>query len=298
MPFWQNAIPLHSGVLTSQPFETSAVMSGTWSVMIKAVDTLGNYSAGVAYDIINLGPAIVDHLVYSANYYTQGWTGAKTNCFIDENGNLLANSPGTLMFSPNNNTPMFTSANAPMFSAQYGAITYVDSFKSPQAGQMSISLDCDGSAQIWYRSMYPQPMFTGANQPMFSGGANPMYTAGEWIPYTSKVAISSDTYQIMITISAGSLRPTIRTLTVNVDLPTVTESINSVAISASGTRLPITKVYNQILDINISIQSGSTSIGYQVIDYQTTIGAGPEIVLLNSSGVAVTGTVSVTIQGV
>ena len=54
-PQWQTAFELHSGVITSQPFETQALRHGVHTVMIKAVDNGGNESVNAAYAVLNLG---------------------------------------------------------------------------------------------------------------------------------------------------------------------------------------------------------------------------------------------------
>jgi hypothetical protein len=298
LPFWDNAIHLHTGVLTQQPFESAALLFGSWCVMIKAVDTAGNESENAVYCIVDLGPEVVDHLLFDTDYHARGWTGTKTDCFVDGSGNLSANLPGDPMFSTDLSVPMFPSLNAPMFGTNYGGISYQDTFTLPEAANMSIIIDCDGAPQIWYQSPFPSPMFTGMNYPMFTDLNALMFTPGAWIPYTSKVQLAAGTYNIKVTVPASTVLPQIRSLVVNVDTPTITEIINNISISASGTRLPIAKTYYSILTVNISIQSGSSAVGFLVVDKQNIIGSGPEIVLIDNTGEPTTGIIDAIIQGI
>ncbi|MDR3561753.1 MAG: phage tail protein [Negativicutes bacterium] len=298
LPFWENAIPLHTGVLTQQPFETAGLLSGTWCVMIKAVDNAGNLSGNAAHCIVSLGPDVVDHLLLSTDYYERGWSGVKTGCYVDGDGYLAANPPGEVMFSSDPTVPMYSNLNARMFAANYGSFTYQDTFTLAEAANMSVAIDCDGVPQLWYQSPFPQPMFTGSNDPMFTNPGGPMWMPGQWIPYTSKVQLAAGTYNLKVTMAAGSIWPRIRSLVVNVDTPTITEIINDVAVPASGTRLPLRKSFDKILSINVSIQSGTSAVGFLTVDKQTTVGAGPEIVLVDTNGTPTAGTIDATIQGI
>lgn len=296
LPYWDNAQSVFDGAISQSPWETDAIRSGVYTVMVKAVDASGNESANHAYCLFNVGDELVENVLQTADFKAAGWLGTKTNCSVNVDGELEANDPGDRMFS-DRNAPMFTDRSQPMFTAQYGDIIYEDSFIAATSGNLLVQVGCDGTAEVEYRVRGPNPMFTNRASPMFSARGLPMFTPGAYLPYTSKIAIPKGRIDIRVKITGARLKPTIHSLAAIVDVEDEIETLNDVAISSAGTRLPITKTYHSIKNISATIQfTGTGAQSIQTLDKDAVLG--PLVKPFNASGVAVDAVADITIQGI
>lgn len=296
LPYWGNAQSIFDGVISQSPWETDAIRSGVYTVMIKAVDAAGNESANHAYCLFNVGDELVENVLQTADFKAAGWIGTKTNCSVNVDGELEANDPGDRMFS-DRIAPMFTARSQPMFTAQYDAMTYEGSFIAATSGNLLAQIACDGTALVEYRVRGPNLMFTNRASPMFSDRNAPMFTPGAYLPYTSKMIIPKGRIDIRATITGARLKPTIHSLAAIIDVEDESEVLNDVALSSAGTRLAITKKYHSIKNISATIQfTGTGAQSIQTLDKDAVLG--PLVKPFNASGVAVDAVADITIQGI
>jgi len=85
---WDEMYPLHTGVLTASPFESNALAAGTYTLAIKAVDTTGNLSLNATLTEQTLANPRLGGSILEVNLVEEGWPGAKTNCWVDEENRL------------------------------------------------------------------------------------------------------------------------------------------------------------------------------------------------------------------
>ena len=86
---WEDMLPLHNGVIKTNPYETHLLPEGTYNFAIKAVDTTGNQStnatviSGTVADDPNLT------IFLSEFPHLLGWTGGKFDCYVNGVNELI-----------------------------------------------------------------------------------------------------------------------------------------------------------------------------------------------------------------
>jgi hypothetical protein len=93
---WGAMTALHTGLLTSSPYETSDLNAGTYTLAIKAVDSSGNESTNATFIAAAAlpDPPLAGALLLRDDY-ALGFPGTRTNCFRDTDGTLRATSSQT-----------------------------------------------------------------------------------------------------------------------------------------------------------------------------------------------------------
>lgn len=295
--FWDNAIPLHAGLILSSPFDTNILRGGIFTVMGKTVDNSGNESEGTASIIVGFGDPIVNNVVYEQNFTTAGYIGNKTNCSVSGSA-LVADDNGDLFFPTDDSAPMFGPDNAPFFVANWKVMAYEAEFTPDANGELSFLLDTDGNAQIFYRERYPYQFFGADSDLMFPDDNALMFIEGPYVPYGGKVVANGNSlYDVRIEIGSGTTQGIVREFKAIVDVEDESEVINDIAVTAAGILLPITKTYRKITNVNVDIQD---TIGANALTYRTIgrdIGK-PFITLYDKNNIAVSGNVDVRIQGI
>lgn len=138
-------------------------------------------------------------------------------------------------------------------------------------------------------------------QPTHTGDLDFYYTpngATERQLYRSPVYVPAGPLTVDIDGDADQTSPvevTVSGLKVVMDLPDVFESFNDVAISSSGTRLPITKTYQAITHVSVTVQNVATTVQTLILDRNPTLG--PLIKIINSSNTGLSVTVDAIIKG-
>lgn len=321
---WQGASPLHAGLVAQSPFDTGWISAGTWTVMVKAVDTSGNESLGFASAVVGLGEPLSQNLVLTTDYAAAGFPGTIINGVVATDGSLEANDPGTLMwqaglapmwaaddsvamygnpaapFLPSNAVPMWEADGLDMWDASFPQLTYEDSFIPSAAGLFFIELDGAGGAMVEYRRAYPDDMWDADETTlMWTGdGTQPMWhLAGVFVPYQGRVKVALEEYQIRATVPSGKTQGRITALKANVDVEDLVERLDDVAVSGGGgTRLSLGQSFTVISNINLTLQDdGGSAVTAVVMD--KSVALGPLIECRNSAGSSVAGTVDATVQG-
>jgi hypothetical protein len=299
-----DAAPLHDGFITAQTYISDALPSGATTLMIKAVDTTGNLSETSAIIKANLGDPIVANIVETFDQHALGFPGTITNGTVDGiSGDLEADTQAALMWSDDSKDMWMPNAGDLMWATvQYAPMTYEVSI-SPSLAQdgsvMTIAETITGLPwQLLYRRSGPSAMWSADDStPMWSDDSYLMWlNAPEYQPWPGSVVALNEQFDFKITTGQGNVQGIVSEFAINIDVPSIIESLNDVAISALGTRLPITKTYNSITNVALTLQDdGGTAISAKVFDKDADLG--PLVKTLNSSGTAVSGTIDATIQG-
>jgi hypothetical protein len=79
------------------------------------------------------------------------------------------------------------------------------------------------------------------------------------------------------------------------DVPDIVEAFPALSIASGGTRLPITKTYNAIKTVRLTVHSGGTATSVRIVDKNPTLG--PLVQTINTSGTAVAGVVDAEVFG-
>ena len=301
---WGTARALHPGVVTAPPFDISD-LSGTQTVLIKAVDTSGIESAAAASVTLDLGDLPVSNVVDTQSE-APIWSGTLTGG-TDTGTNIEAD----LVSSP----PMYEAAGAQFYgaagdpfyaAAYYDSMVYVARYTPDTLylgdGLLKLDVTVTGDYTIDYRISTSPAFYGPSGDPLYGTAGDPFYAdteVGEWTPWPGVLGpfeTTADTYDVRLTTAAGTTQGVCSQFDLITDLPDVVEVLDDVVIASGSTRLPITKTYRAIKVVNLTVQTdGNGGISARIIDKSASLG--PDIEVLNAAGTAVDGLVDAYIQG-
>lgn len=293
---WENAQPLHSGVITQQPFETKALRQGIHTVLIKAVDNAGSESKNAAYTVLNLGDPLEDNVLYHYGLKENNWNKVVHNGVIDSKGQITAKS--NIDFWTSKGTPFWVSKSTPFWLERYSAFECVFQARALATGQFWLRYEIAGAATIQYRVVGKAPFWTSPNNTFWSAYNEPFWTDNltMYKPYTGKVLINAgDLIQIRITSPENiSTMSIIKDLEILIDVPDREEHFENIYVPIEGVLLPIhtPNYYTTAVRID-SVRDTGLNIFQTLILQKNPC----KIRLLDTSGNAVAGIVDVTWQG-
>lgn len=278
---WDDAIQPHTGLLSASHFYTSLVPSSARVVMVKAVDAFGFESLNAKILRLDVVDVIPTFLIQSFDFYTTSppWQGTLLGCSIDlSDNNYMKADPVGHFYSGIPTAFVYDGGN--MYVEVYNELNYIGSFTPTHPGSAVVDVDFDAAGyevSLRDRSISPPgPWFLMANQP----------------------SLNAQTYDVKLRIFGGPVRGVVRDFAIDIDGAKVEEYLTTVAISNTGTRLPIQKAFTAIKVVNVSIEDdGGGAKSFVVFDKAVTIGAGPLVKLYNAAGALVAGHVSVTVVG-
>ena len=292
---WDSSQNLFDGIVAASPYETDAVLPGQYVVLVKAVDTNGNESVNSASVSVGLGDEIVQNVIVSHDLAANGFVGTKIGCSV-VGGDLVANDSGGLFWPPDE-YPFWPEDTEAFWQSQFEAMVY-EEYVAIEVGQFLLQLTTQGSARVLYAqspNFWPadtEPFWPADDQPFW-----PTPAASDYQSYMSKIITAETGYFLRVEIDGGPTQGKITRFVAIIDVPDESETVNNVAISAGGTRLPITKSYLSILNVAATLQDdGGTAFTVKCIDKDPILG--PIMKCYNIGGVSVSGTIDATIQGV
>jgi len=319
---WESAVALHDGLVTASPFEVEAMPSGTWTVLVKAVDTDGLESATPAAITLGLGDALAQNVIETVDHRALSWPGTETGCAVvaDE---LLADDPGGFMYAadttafyratddapmygadaeplyPADDLPMFTADAEPMYSVVFAGMTYLAPFTPPAPGLLMAITEGDGPIGVWLRRIFPDPMFDDDAAPMFGDDADPMYPSlpEAFAPLVAGTRVDRQPYEIEARIGPGVIRGRLGRFDVILDALDLVERFDDIAVPAGGIRLTLSKPFRAVSNIQLTLQAdGGSATKARIIDKNASLG--PLIGCFDDLESLVAGTIDATVQGV
>jgi hypothetical protein len=300
---WGSATPLHSGVLAASPWMPPLMPPGLITLLIKNIDTSGNYSVSAAVIVANLGDVLTDNIVETYDDAASGFAGTKTNCTVS-GGDLVADDSGDLFWG-DSNANFWSGGAASLFwpTATYLALTYVLGHAVTAAeadARLTLDHTIEASSYTIEFRYDTQGAFWGVGTDAFWGADGDPF----WEPPTAwqvwpgeLLDVGVGTIEFRITTQAGLEQGVVSALTLNFDVEDEFEELDDVAVGAAGVRLAITKSYRSIKNIQLTLQDdGGTAISAQWVDKDATLG--PLVQCINSAGTLVAGVLDARIQGV
>jgi hypothetical protein len=249
--------------------------------MIKAVDTSGNESVNATSALISQSGPTTDNIILTDNH-APAWLGTLSGGTVNGSDQLEAgavsgmyNEAGTELFYPPYPTVEF-------YSERYETMTYTFS-QTIDIGDVGAKLTVSAlvnDAESYQIDYIPHD--------------NP----GVYQPFPGFVIVTGSPYEFRLTVPAqfGATNPTVDDIIVELDVEDITEFLVDVAIANTGTRLPITKTYREIVYTALTLQTdGSGAVSLKVDDKDAT--NGPLIYAYNSAGTAVATTIDAFIKG-
>jgi hypothetical protein len=257
------------------------------------------------------------------DFKADGWPGTITNGSVDGDGDLIVDdtsdefyavgirpfyssddepmyaASGDLMFS-GDGAPMFTGTDANSFyEATYPELIYQRGFTPADPGLLQFDYAGRGNTVIEYRRRFPAQMYGGDDEALFYGNdSDLMYReAGTFGVWSTPVQVGAEPIDVRVRAKSGRLRSKFTWLRAIIDAQDVIERFQDVSISASGTRLTLTKPFRDVKNISITLQDdGGSAVNARIVDKQ--ISPGPQIKVLDAAGTATTGVIDATVQGI
>jgi len=247
--------------------------------MVKPVDTCGNEAASAASLTINFGEYAPENLVFTTDIKALGFPDTITGGAVDEEGNLVADDSGDAYL--NDADALYL----PQPQALYLPLAYVNLSYGweytppgdavPGSAFVESTVTGDGWA-LSYRRRGTTDIYLGHDDDAYLPNGAELYLGGPtpWAGLSGSVAIGREHLDFVLEADAGNRQGRVTALTVNIDVPDITESFDDLVILSTGTRVPITKAYRVIDYIGaITLQDdGHGATGIIVKDKDPALG--------------------------
>jgi hypothetical protein len=329
---WSGAHQPHQGVIRGTTFPVEHIPRTNdqeVTVLVRAVDVAGNMSTTPA-SVLFVGTVIGDNIVTTLHDgVADGWTGLKTNGTVSGD-DLVADAyvevpmfpaSSSPMFSPDSSDDMFGDVSMPM---QYLATINVPKVSEGRRLFTALSFAPNAShPRIEWRTYGPSPMFPGDPEapmfveddgvmfplagPMFGASDAPMFAAdslwpgpewSSWQQWPGQLdSPQLRSYQLRVSVPSMPGGASLTRFRVYSDVPDLVESLQDVAISAEGSRLPLTKAFERVVIVAPILQSvaGQTGKSVRVVDREAW---GPMVEVIDETGTRVAGLIDADVKGV
>lgn len=277
VPDWGSAQKIHEGLLTSSPWAPPS-LSQEGSLLIKAVDTSGNYSQMPATIIFPAADSSNANVLSVYSFDGAGFPGVVTGGAL-VGDTLAADASTLLMWSPNAQTGMWTLPLSRFYKSQaWAAMVYECSYTPTLPGVVSrinLQVSATGNYALFYRT-------------------NP---EGAWLPWVGAVdAVAGTTYRFKLAAQYGAVRCVVSAFAVSVEVDARTEDFDDVVVPIAGVRLPIGSNWHVISRVLLTLQgSGGTAVSAKAVDKDPL--AGPLIKCFDINNNPVAGLIDANITG-
>lgn len=299
---WDEAAPLHEGILTDSPYTLTGSLSGSLTLLIRALDVFGNVSANSAVIRTDLGDPVVENVVEDFPQHPD-WDGTLTNGTIVEGAIVADGDDDATPMWDDLDSPMWEGLESLMWELVWKNMTYefqIDVSAALAGSEMIVDMDAIGPAvTLLYRPYVSEPMWDDLDDPMWTDLDELIWAVDEvdWRTWPGTLAAENGTYFFRLSTGAG-LGPQGRAdeLTVIIDALDIEEYLNDVEIGVEGTRLPITHNFSVIKVVNLTVQddAGDAFVA-KWVDKDPVLG--PLVVVRSQDGSATPGVVDAIIQG-
>lgn len=296
-PNWELGIPLHDGLVTTQPFETQSIKTGTYVVMIKAVDNAGNESEDYSYCTINLKDLLKENVLLSNDLSKDDWKRVQTSGITEADGCL--HSPDTAIMWDGQKSLMWDEKSAIMFGNSFIDYDVFTAIIASNSGQFWVDSQVDGFSTIYYK-VYTGGTFWNKGSNFWAKSKKCFWTGGpktgdaKWKQFAQKVYVrKNDKIQILVKAkSVGNADTVIKRLNAIIDVPDRIEHFEDFLISESGTALPIVTPNYKTVAVHIDAIQNSAASDFEFLSKEPC-----KIRLIDAQGAPVNGIVDVTWQG-
>jgi hypothetical protein len=297
---WGSAAPLHSGLITQNPFDLVTRPGGVVTIMGKAVDTTGNESRASSNIVTDLGDPYIANVVEVIDLQAQSFPGTVTGGGLVD-GALLADATDSAYGTDNQS--FFGQDNDPAYDlSSYAQMVYTSSeilIASALAGSVAtLDIASQGAdLTIEYRFAGPSSAYGPDGDSAYGADAEPFFDApGSWIPWPGQIVVRNDAYQFRVTLGAGATHGHISALSLTIDAPDMVEDLSDLTISSAGTAIPYTSDFTAITNIQATLQAGAS--GAVSLEIDKTNPLTPVVKAYNASHVAVSGaTADIRLKG-
>lgn len=301
---WESAAPLHGGLITEIPWTPATLPGGAVTFLIKAVDAAGGRSENAAAIYASRAAVAPAKILEEIDLDALGYPGTITGGSVS-GGDLVADS-STLAWSGDDTAPFWGAADTATFwpSAAYALMTYAATVTptAARAGStLTLALAIAGDPYtIEYRIQGPGAFWGSDAAAGFWGSDDAAQfwdDPPEYSTWPGRVAATNEPFDFRFSTAAGATQGEISTLTVQVDVPLVSEIVEDAIIAATtGSRLVLGTAFFAIDAVQVTVQAdGNGAISARVEDKSASLG--PLITARDAAGTAVAGLIDATVTG-
>lgn len=266
---WDSMTPLHTGLLSSSPYETNQLPAGVYTFGIVGVNNFGKESLNPKFAMVTLDEPRLSDVWASSVSVGSNWPGEKTDCHITTQG-LEVDDQSTW-----DSVPTWDAWDAwcydPKPSMSY--ITPVIDIGSPVS--FVPVLNCYGLGTM------TKQMSTSADNITWSDFVDVAPASARYVKFKATVTTVEGLVSLLMEVSAYIIvRGKTESLT-NLNTATLTGQYR---LGVGDIRLPIALDYGVISNVNVVIQNLATCSYSVVVDKDTVIG--PRIRILDGFSAA------------
>lgn len=292
------------------PYNFTYTRNGSFALLIKALDTGGNYSLNATKAVFNVGEDTVSNIVEQIDFHPL-WDGEGNN-YVVENG-ILKSITGNNLFYPNtfyyntdesifygnatsehyNNILFYKDDIEVFYSENTPPLTYIEGFIVSVGGLVKLSFAEIGQTSIYYRTLGSEVFFNDDANAFYENDDNLFFgDFGGWTSYNGNFLINSG-IEIQFKIE-GDQYIEVSAFSVIVDVPDILEYINDATIDIGGTTIAPTKIFNTIKTVQITLQDVSSE-AYVKVNSKSANGANIQVFDSNDNDVG--GLIDIQYQG-
>lgn len=282
---WANMDPLHDGLLTQSPFEFNLLAEGAYRFAVKAFDRGGRESVNAVYVIADLPARRLGTILRTDNPRGQGWPGTLTDCRIETSDNSLVGDTNTTWDTA---TGTWDSYNESWFFDTVDSFIY--QFSTIDLGVV-LSFSVDAQTTLAYGS-------TAVNELRYSDDD---ITYSSWENVGTSGLVTGRYIQVRTTVTNTGAIPKLDNMNIYVGGDSIVDYFRLLDTSGltkenDGVRIPIRSNFQQITDVNVSLQSVGANASWEFIDLDAT--NGPLIKMYDGNGAFIYPTISAQVIGV
>lgn len=285
---WATATDLHTNLLLASPYETNFLAAGTYTFLIKAVDTTGNESVNAKVIETELGdPRIANSILYE-DARVLGWPGTKTDCFEHDDGTLIStDSKDWSDFATDGDTwADWTSWNR----SPSNPITYQHTTIDVGAVATFVPIiSATGDGTVTIEEQHSDDDVT--------------YSSWATVTFTE---ITTRYIRFRVNVDNGSSLACLKFMTINLSakpLEQITEDLDISTLTggnriATGhVKIPLTLSFQVVKTVSVTLQNVGAGWSVELIA-KSDMTNGPEIKVYNSSNTLADATLDVFIRGI
>lgn len=295
---WGSGIPLFNGLLTETAYLAYGLPSALVTVMVKAVDTVGNESLNATYVQLNTTDTLLANVVEVIDFKADGWPGTITNATII-GGDLEANVDDSFYGLDDQS---FYGLDAESFytlstveSLQYTTDpVYIISALAGSIGVLNWTA-LGNAINVEYRLVNDSPFYGADGDSKYGIDPNASFYGQDnpFIPMPSSIVMANDIYQFRITIGTGTVGE-VSNFNFVIDAPDLVEVIPNHIVT--GGAIPYTKNFTSIKAVQATLQQNA--LGVVTLRVDKTVPLAPTLTGYNSANTATSGAkADITLQG-
>jgi hypothetical protein len=299
---WDEAQPLHDAVVSDTRFHLPP-LTGTFTFLVKAVDTSGNQSANPTTLVADL-VAVYENIVREEDQGALGWPGTATGL------DALPGPPPELCTRPAED-PLFWTTDPRLFWTLDTALFW-GAAHGPGAYEVAIDVAPDdlGAILSWdwratstgwtlqYRTSGDSLFWSSAGDLFWEPDPTPFWPdTSTWLPWPGAITAFAQRYDFRWSYAGGPASCLTQAI-LRLDVPDLDEYLTAVAIDVAGTRLPVAGDYRSITMVLLTVQQGAPGEPLRTATVVDKDVAGPLVRLnLVTTGAATAGIVDAHVRG-